>query len=104
MRAERARFERAMRPLSSRAASVRRALVREWVLKHSVDFELPVNVRTCRDAGEPDRGDELSARNGLSGGHVHSARVVVAGLEAARVLDADAQSAHWDRSRRDDDA
>ena len=63
-----------------------------------------MDVRARRDAGESDRSDELSARDRLSRSDVDRARVVVAGLESARVLHADAQSADRDRSRRDNDA
>src|SRR5256885_13880842 len=68
------------------------------------DLALPVDVRTGGNSGEPDRRDDLPARDLLADAHVHGARVVVADGQVAGVLDANAQTADRDPACRRHDA
>src|SRR5205814_4668546 len=68
------------------------------------DLALPMDVRTGGDSGEPDRRDDLPARDLLADAHVHGARVVVADRQVAGVLNANPQTADRDPTCRRHDA
>src|SRR5437867_12019519 len=70
----------------------------------SVLFDFPVHVRTAGRTGHADERDRLAARDAVADRHERRGRVVVAALEALRVLHADAAPPDLDPPRRVDDA
>src|SRR2546426_2593227 len=70
----------------------------------SVLFDFPMHVRPARRTGHADERDWLAARDMVADGNERSGRVVVAALEAFRVLDADSASTDLDPASRVDDA
>ena len=78
--------------------------MREGIDDPSVLFDFPVDMGPRRGAGHPDERDRLAARDVFADGHERCRRVVVAALEAFRVLHADAAPAHLYPARGVDDA
>src|SRR5213594_761759 len=70
----------------------------------SVLFDFPVHVRTAGRTGHADERDRLAARDAVADRHERRGRVVVAALEAFRVLHADAAAPDLNPARRVDDA